>query len=204
MFLPNKYTTIYFSIIHHASTRSPIKKGERHHIIPKSLGGTNEKINLVLLTYREHFLCHILLTKMVEGTMKAKMVYALWRMSQCNSSRGICTSRQFSYAREQFIETIKKRKVSAETRKKIGDNHRGVKKPYAKNSFKGRKLSTSYWQITLPNNHVFVIENLHTFCKEHRLSMGNLSHHGHTKGYRATKLGPARNERLSEVIDRLE
>lgn len=39
---------------------------ESHHIIPKSLGGTNVSSNIVLLTAREHFVAHILLVKICE------------------------------------------------------------------------------------------------------------------------------------------
>lgn len=37
---------------------------ERHHIIPKCFGGSNEHENLVELTAREHFIAHLLLYKM--------------------------------------------------------------------------------------------------------------------------------------------
>ena len=36
---------------------------EKHHIIPKSLGGSNCKDNLVHLTPREHYIAHLLLWK---------------------------------------------------------------------------------------------------------------------------------------------
>lgn len=36
---------------------------EKHHVIPKCLGGKNDKDNLVLLTPEEHFLAHQLLIK---------------------------------------------------------------------------------------------------------------------------------------------
>lgn len=36
---------------------------EKHHIVPKCLGGSNEKSNLVKLTPEEHFVAHQLLTK---------------------------------------------------------------------------------------------------------------------------------------------
>lgn len=36
---------------------------EKHHIVPKCLGGTNDKTNLVLLTPEEHYLAHQLLVK---------------------------------------------------------------------------------------------------------------------------------------------
>lgn len=35
---------------------------EKHHIIPKCLGGSNKPYNLVKLTYREHTLAHVLLS----------------------------------------------------------------------------------------------------------------------------------------------
>jgi hypothetical protein len=78
IFIDNKYTHWYNSIITSAATRN-FTDGrylEKHHIIPKSLGGTNKKSNLVFLTAREHFICHRLLTKMTEGIYKRKMFYA--------------------------------------------------------------------------------------------------------------------------------
>ena len=37
---------------------------ERHHIIPKSIGGSNSSYNLVNLTAKEHFIAHRLLEKL--------------------------------------------------------------------------------------------------------------------------------------------
>jgi hypothetical protein len=37
---------------------------EKHHILPKCMGGTDESSNIVSLTAREHFIAHILLAKM--------------------------------------------------------------------------------------------------------------------------------------------
>lgn len=56
------YEKIYNQIIERAKLSNRIKSKEnyfeKHHIIPKCLGGDNEKENLVLLTAREHFICH--------------------------------------------------------------------------------------------------------------------------------------------------
>ena len=87
MYLQNKYTTCYFNIINQAQHRQLDSYSESHHIIPKSLGGNNTSENLVRLTPREHFICHLLLTKMVESTNKNKMVYALWMMNKGNSNQ---------------------------------------------------------------------------------------------------------------------
>jgi hypothetical protein len=75
MFNQNKYTKLYYRIVDNAKCQKRNKRRsthrnyiyyEEHHIIPKSLQGTNFSDNLVLLTAREHFLCHYLLCKMVD------------------------------------------------------------------------------------------------------------------------------------------
>ena len=65
MYLTNKYTVWYYNIIARANQRVN-QEGyfEKHHIIPRSLGGSNEVSNLVKLTAKEHFICHMLLPKM--------------------------------------------------------------------------------------------------------------------------------------------
>ena len=75
--LTNKYSKLYYKITSNAKQR--ITKGytELHHIIPQSMGGSNDKKNLVDLTAREHFICHWLLIKMTEGEDRSKMLYAL-------------------------------------------------------------------------------------------------------------------------------
>ena len=80
----NKYTTWYNAITDRAQTRKLDGYTERHHIIPKSLNGTDDKTNLVDLTAREHFVCHWLLSKMHTGEAKAKMIYALNGMKRGN------------------------------------------------------------------------------------------------------------------------
>lgn len=57
------YIKIYHDIVENAKTRKTADYVEKHHIIPKCLGGSNEKENLVELTAREHFICHWLLAK---------------------------------------------------------------------------------------------------------------------------------------------
>jgi len=79
MFNESKYTRWYYAIIENA--RCQPDRGtytEKHHIIPKSMGGSNGKNNLISLTYREHFLCHWLLTKMCfDSTDRRKCYTAL-------------------------------------------------------------------------------------------------------------------------------
>ena len=92
MFNSSKYTNWYFSIINHAKLLNRSKGGENyveiHHIIPRALGGNNAKANLVALTAKEHYVCHMLLPKMcIQSNHKGKMVYAFMMLSEARNGR---------------------------------------------------------------------------------------------------------------------
>jgi hypothetical protein len=98
------YRKIYFKLIRNRKN-NPLKDcyTEIHHIIPRGLGGKDYKNNLVTLTAREHFIAHLLLSKMFSNKMKkAKMIMALAMMmvSSKKQNRYRFTSRQFSFLRE--------------------------------------------------------------------------------------------------------
>lgn len=60
----SKYSRWYEALVENARGRSkPDGYTERHHIIPRSLGGSNGKDNLVDFTAREHYIAHLLLWK---------------------------------------------------------------------------------------------------------------------------------------------
>ena len=58
---------------------------ERHHIIPKCMGGTNDEENLIDLFAREHFQAHRLLS--LENPDKNELVYAWSCMAFVNNGR---------------------------------------------------------------------------------------------------------------------
>jgi hypothetical protein len=78
------YQRIYDQIIDRAKTRKLEGYKEKHHIIPKCLGGSNEKENLVELTAREHFICHLLLCKIYPENIN--LTFALWAMVNMRTS----------------------------------------------------------------------------------------------------------------------
>ena len=101
IFINNKYTAIYYQIIDQANRRpKPECYTEFHHIIPKSLGGTNDPDNIVCLTAREHFVCHKLLTKMVTGNAYYKMKEALSYFSNNRNRKLFFSSRDIALLRE--------------------------------------------------------------------------------------------------------
>lgn len=81
-FKENKYTKWYYSIINTARQRLLTVDKDRHHIIPRCLGGTDEPNNLVNLTYREHFIVHLLLIRMVADKDIYKLVHAIIRFTK--------------------------------------------------------------------------------------------------------------------------
>lgn len=80
MFNDSKYTRWYFKIISkYGNVNCDIF--EKHHVIPRSCGGTDCAENLVKLDPRVHFIAHHLLTKMMLcAEHSRKMKYAFWRM----------------------------------------------------------------------------------------------------------------------------
>jgi hypothetical protein len=109
IFINNKYTTWYNSLINKAKNRTITGYTEKHHIIPRSLGGSNDTCNLVKLTAREHFVCHLLLTKMTIGNARYKMNFALQMLANAKNigeGRYIPSSRIYEYAKKCFKESL--------------------------------------------------------------------------------------------------
>jgi hypothetical protein len=93
---------IYELIIQKVKSENRIKSKqiyyENHHIIPRCMGGLNVKENLVLLTAREHFICHKLLVCIYPKNRK--LVCALHKMIYGNTNKYVKTSRDYAYIRE--------------------------------------------------------------------------------------------------------
>ena len=124
------YRKVYMAIISHALKEQSIGLRKRntgifyesHHILPKSLFPlwTKRKSNKVLLTLREHYFCHQLLTKIYPTR---SMFAALWQMSIRGSKKVgkiKISSREYARAKEwltQFNKSEKKRKQSSDFQK---------------------------------------------------------------------------------------
>ena len=129
------YAKIYSVIINNAQTLNRSKQDsyyEAHHILPQSLGGSNKKENIVLLTPREHFICHVLLVKMYATDSNAyrRMLHALMLMKGGNSHQSryigskLYESMKLKYSEVQRQYRLGK-KMSSEQKKKISDSMMG-------------------------------------------------------------------------------
>lgn len=72
---------------------------ERHHIVPKCMGGTNEEENLIDLFAREHFEAHRMLA--LENPDVHGLVYAWWCM--CHGVKRKCQDR-YEVSAEEYEE----------------------------------------------------------------------------------------------------
>lgn len=100
MFLDNIYTKEYYKIIE--NNKLTVKGNgyvEKHHIIPRSLGGGNKKENIVFLPASVHFRCHQLLVEMTTDTNNGKMWNALWRMMNKQSRN---QNREYTFTAEEY------------------------------------------------------------------------------------------------------
>ncbi len=132
------YQKIYNNIIERAKIRNLNCYKERHHIIPKCLGGNNTKENIVKLTAKEHFICHRLLC-LIHPT-NPRLAFALWMMNtkSNNQQRYKISARIYEKLKVEYVSFLKGRKNP-----KAGNRTFRTKKQREEQSLKmkGKKLS---------------------------------------------------------------
>ena len=136
------YIKIYESLINKAKERQLDTYAEKHHIIPRCIGGPDGISNIVKLTPEEHYVAHQLLIKIYPG--EPKLVLAARYMTNGNKKNGGRTNnKMYGWLKRLFSETMRNlntgRKQSDETKKKKSDKTKGIKrKPLSKESIEKR------------------------------------------------------------------
>lgn len=103
---------------------------ERHHIIPKCLGGENISTNYVLLTAREHIIAHMLLACIYPDN--ADLIFAVTKMFSIGKTKRLegierVSTRLLSIFKEEQSR-IQLGKVLTDTHKKnLSSSHLGIK-----------------------------------------------------------------------------
>ena len=157
-FVVNKYYKWYYSIIEKAISEKRKKKSvrskdyiyyESHHVLPSSIfpiykNAKENPWNIVLLTAKEHFVCHLLLPKIATKENHIfKLVHALYAMTQQNNSQQQRNnSKMYEYAKRNMINIRSDKTASKEWRLKLSEaskksNHM-IDKTGDKNPFFGR------------------------------------------------------------------
>lgn len=102
------YQRLYESIINNRKMHPYAGYTEIHHIVPKSLGGSDSSDNLVRLTAREHFICHYLLVKIHNsGPSHFKMIRAfLMMLVEGNNQKRYIPSKRYEFLREKHASYL--------------------------------------------------------------------------------------------------
>jgi hypothetical protein len=199
------YSRLYDALIFNAKSQIRIKGCgvyyEKHHILPKCIGGDDSKNNLVLLTGREHFLAHWLLWKREIGLNKHKMAYAFFQMTRqtkLSTGRLIVSGKKYEIVKKAHAEAMSyihtKRRFSDVTRNRMSDAKKG-KCFGKKNNFYGKVHSEEQkkqwslmaserkgeknpnaktWQIQFPDGNIYYIKSLKTFCDNLNVSVKHM------------------------------
>jgi hypothetical protein len=94
------YQRIYDNLISYRQNNPATGYTEKHHILMKSMGGSDDTSNLVVLTGREHWIAHILLYKIHKNS---QTIHA------CHMMAMRCEERSISYIKNsRLYEEIRK------------------------------------------------------------------------------------------------
>lgn len=194
MFLENEYLEEYYRIIKNNKIIDPKSQYcEKHHIIPKSLGGSNKKENIVYLSAKDHFLCHKLLVNFTAGNDNQKMWNALWRMM---NKQSYSQQRDYTFTEEEYEEArinhskIQSQRMSGKNNPFYGKKHTDdTKKKMSKN-----KKGKSYEEI-------FGDEYASIMREKRRIETTGKKRSASTKEkIRQNKLGKLRDPELMKAI----
>jgi len=188
----NKYRKWYDKIIQRARNRKLEGYVEKHHIIPRSLGGGDEKCNIVHLTGREHYICHLLLLKITEGKDREKMISAWWFLAGKRKKDGhVVNSRIYSHYKTQRSE-LQKGKTHIE---RFGQVKANAMKIANMQSKLGKKQSLS----TRIKKSIALTGRKRSDLEKKAISRGLIGKPSHWKGKKRGKQSPEHLAKLSSI-----
>lgn len=164
------YQRIYDQIIDRAKERKLQGYIERHHIVPRCLGGSDDGSNLAELTAREHFICHHLLTKIHPGN--SRVFFAFWAMCTLKTKqqeRYVPSSKLYEETRKlrstihsanlkRFHKTPEGIRIRKEAVAKV-DQVAKIKKTIANTDFVKRTANTDWKARTVNFNYEAKVNN---------------------------------------------
>lgn len=95
------YQKIYDALIRRGQSRILEGYSEKHHILPRCMGGTDDVINIVVLTPEEHYLCHLLLVKIYPDNIRLVKA-AMFMVSSSNNVKR--NNKAYGWLKRQYAE----------------------------------------------------------------------------------------------------
>lgn len=167
-----KYSKWYIALVETAKQKCRYRITgeyyEKHHIIPKSLGGNDTSDNLVLLTAREHFIAHACLWKHFKAIgatfNERKMGKAFYMMTISSNGQQRYNSKLYEAART--LNTNAGAVRSATFKANLSKRYTGAN-------------SITALKINIYNNTGMLMFTTHgnfkSICKQHSLPFGALT-----------------------------
>lgn len=142
------YKKHYNKLIQRAKERILEDYVEKHHVIPRCLGGSDRESNVVILTPEEHYVAHQLLVKM--HPENEKLVYALNMMTAKSESQIRRNNKRYGWVKRKWVKVCKQRTGSRNGsygkywyyNPQSGENIKVLPKHKPKGWVKGRVINT--------------------------------------------------------------
>jgi hypothetical protein len=150
------YEKHYNLLIERARNRILEGYQERHHVIPRCTGGSDDAENIISLTAEEHYIAHQLLVKIYPS--ESKLVYAA-KMMTTNKYGHRKNNRLYGWLRRKFAEARSEAMtgnvISEEQKIKISASNRGKKRtPEAREKMRKAKENYIPWNAGLAGTGV--------------------------------------------------
>ena len=107
------YAAHYSRLIERARSRALDGYHERHHVVPRCMGGGNEPVNIVNLTAEEHYVAHALLVKIHPKFTRLAIAFSVM-------SRRSGRNKVFGWMRRRFAVAVS----VALTGRSLSEEHR--------------------------------------------------------------------------------
>ena len=99
---------------------------EKHHRLPKCMGGSDEEGNLIILTAREHYIAHKMLFRENKYDTSLTTAFHMMTNAQKGGRKYNVTSRDYSSAKEAFIKMRTGYHHTEEAKRKMSESSKGV------------------------------------------------------------------------------
>ena len=151
-----KYDLIYTQLVEKAKARQSVGYTEKHHIVPRCMGGQDSADNIVALYPEEHYLAHLLLCKIYVGNQK--LLYAAMNMttgSMINNGRR--SNKAYGWLRRRYSESMS------------GDNNPNRRNPDIQKEAAKKRVGQKRTEETKRN--MSVAQKGRTFSEETKMKM---------------------------------
>jgi hypothetical protein len=103
------YQKIYNKLVEYRQQYPATGYVERHHIVPRSMGGSDEAANLVVLTGREHWVAHLLLWKVYRNSQTIQACHMMAMRCKVRGIPKVRSSRMYETLRIEHSKLVSER-----------------------------------------------------------------------------------------------